>query len=567
MRKLTSPCPILDLPRPRRLLSGSGEPIPTVARQTIPFASGPAKSTGLASLRTRWLPSLPLRASVKAELLFLFGSGRRAMLEKPRTLLFIANIRKIETENDDIIRFTYSSYYDLDCTFNQQTGKLFVRMKSPQEHTAKDLGDFALAAMIDRHSHNFNPPESTPNKAETEFRVPQPQPSLPHILAPMPFPRTLFETLTHTAAFINQAGYLAKYAEESFNTMDAEYHLREQRLDAAKEKIRDLNEHVKKLEGEVAKGTSQIGTLEQSIKDIVKAARDKEAELLKEIARLKRQGKAHDDEDHKVIKHLEKQVSDLHAEVSDLKIMLATTGSELSATRALLAVEKKRKGELEARYRTLEAEHDHSEKELRKLRAQNSQLSLEKESLKQKLSDLQKQLEDATNDLKTVESDRDSKNLALKKAEEERDQARSELTKKTLALEVAEREGASVRQKLEDDLDLMRRQKEDAIELIKPKEQKEQDHEKLDKKRQEEEANYRKKHEEEDADYRKKHEEEDANYRQNHEEEDGKKDKLYEKTKQDYADHLAQDEKDYNARLAFEASLRRPNRGTGSAVV
>lgn len=33
-------------------------------------------------------------------------------------------------------------------------------------------------------------------------------------MTPMPFPRTLIETLAHTAAFVDQAGYLAKYAEE-----------------------------------------------------------------------------------------------------------------------------------------------------------------------------------------------------------------------------------------------------------------------------------------------------------------------------------------------------------------
>ncbi|KAJ3959286.1 hypothetical protein N0V92_004121 [Colletotrichum tropicale] len=483
--------------------------------------------------------------------------------------------QKIQTENDDIVRFTYSSYYDLDCTFNRQTSKLFVRMKSPQESSAKDLGDFALAAMIDRHSHNFNPPESTPNKAETEFRVPQPQPSLPHILTPMPFPSTLFETLTHTAAFINQAGYLAKYAEESFNTMDAEFHLREQRLDTAKGKIRDLKEHVKTLEGKVAEGESKINTLEQSLKDAVKAARDREVELQKEIAQIIKQGKAHDVKDHNLINKLEKQLSDLHARASDLQVKLGTARSELSATEALLAAEKKQKGELEAKNRALEAQQDHSEEELRRLRAQTSQLTLEKDSLNQKLSDLQSQVSRAADVLQTTELDRDSKNLALKKAEEERDQARSDLAKKSLALEGAEREAASAWKEYQDALhatDLMRRERDDAVKLIRLKEKEEQDHEKEDKKRQEDEADYRKKHEEEDANYRKKREEEEADYRKKHEEDDGKKNALYEKTKKDYADtkkeyddHLAQDDKDYNERVAFEANQRRRNKGPVAA--
>ena len=49
---------------------------------------------------------------------------------------------------------------------------------------------------------------------EFEARLPQAQPTLPRILTPLPFPRDLFETLTHTAAFIDQAGYLTKYAND-----------------------------------------------------------------------------------------------------------------------------------------------------------------------------------------------------------------------------------------------------------------------------------------------------------------------------------------------------------------
>ena len=52
-----------------------------------------------------------------------------------------------------------------------------------------------------------------PTKKETEFRLPQPQTTLPRVLDPMPFPKTLLETLTQGAAFIEQAGYLTVQAQ------------------------------------------------------------------------------------------------------------------------------------------------------------------------------------------------------------------------------------------------------------------------------------------------------------------------------------------------------------------
>lgn len=59
---------------------------------------------------------------------------------------------------------------------------------------------------------DVNPAEPKPEKGECELRKPQPQATLPRILDPMPFPKGLLETLAHTAAFVDQAGYLAKYA-------------------------------------------------------------------------------------------------------------------------------------------------------------------------------------------------------------------------------------------------------------------------------------------------------------------------------------------------------------------
>ncbi|GKU08010.1 unnamed protein product, partial [Fusarium langsethiae] len=63
------------------------------------------------------------------------------------------------------VKFSYHSYYDITCTWNEQTEKLSVHMKGPEAN--QDLGEFTLSALIDRHSHDWNPPEfSAPEKTE-----------------------------------------------------------------------------------------------------------------------------------------------------------------------------------------------------------------------------------------------------------------------------------------------------------------------------------------------------------------------------------------------------------------
>jgi hypothetical protein len=63
------------------------------------------------------------------------------------------------------------------------------------------------------NSHFDSDDLTPPTQQKTEFRLPQPQATLPRVLDPMPFPKTLFETLTHGAAFIEQAGYLTIQAQ------------------------------------------------------------------------------------------------------------------------------------------------------------------------------------------------------------------------------------------------------------------------------------------------------------------------------------------------------------------
>ncbi|KAK2760438.1 hard-surface inducible protein [Colletotrichum kahawae] len=171
-----------------------------------------------------------------------------------------------QSQDKNKLKFSFKSSYDFDCVYNKHNHKLSVCMRPPRDDDFKELGNFALVAIIDRESHHFHLPDSNSNSAETEFRLPQPQPSLPHIRDPMPFPRTLFETLTHTAAFVNQAGYLAKYAEERFNALDVEFHQQKQRLDTAHGQIETLKGQKASLEEELRALEAKYSTADKERK-------------------------------------------------------------------------------------------------------------------------------------------------------------------------------------------------------------------------------------------------------------------------------------------------------------
>lgn len=61
-------------------------------------------------------------------------------------------------------------------------------------------------------------PELLVDKAETEIRYPQAKPALGCISTPTPSPRTLVEMLMNTMAFLEEARYLAKYADVRTNS-------------------------------------------------------------------------------------------------------------------------------------------------------------------------------------------------------------------------------------------------------------------------------------------------------------------------------------------------------------
>ncbi|KAJ0386405.1 hypothetical protein COL922a_004453 [Colletotrichum nupharicola] len=376
-----------------------------------------------------------------------FGQGRpiislwqwtKSYAGKAKDPSLRCDYQKIQTENDDAVS------------------------------SAKDLGEFTLAGLIDRHSHDFNPLESTPNKAETEFRLPQPQPSLPRILAPMPFPRTLVDTLTHAAAFIDQAGYQAKYAEQQFKTLDSKLHDSEYQLDAARKQIGDHEANVRALNAEIAEGKGKVAALDKSLVDAKKQAEAKE----KELSQLMEKISAHDIKDHEIIKELRGELDKLKAHINRLQEDLVTANVQLNATDAQLQEEKGQKARLEEDLRVLGNKNSILEKDNKRLTAEICVVKSKNGDLEKQQQALQKQLHDATAKLKTTQSELTSKSDALLKASE-----------KILLLEKQQKDHDEIDKKHEeDDRKPEKKRHDDEIKRIKA----DDEHRKADDKRHEE---------------------------------------------------------------------------------
>ncbi|KAI1019167.1 hypothetical protein LB503_009214 [Fusarium chuoi] len=263
------------------------------------------------------------------------------------------------------VKFSYHSYYDITCTWDEKTEKLAVHMKGPEAN--QDLGEYTLSALIDRHSHGWTPPEySTPDKAEVEVRLPQPQPSVPRILGPLPFPKNLIDTLRHTIAFADQAGYLAKYAEDRFKALDADFHARGEQLNAATTENDELRKEIKKLIDDLKVEKTKTGDLTNRLAD----AQAAHAADLKERDEKLAKSKNHDIEDHKAMTELAARIEYERASKAEVQKNLDQTTTDLRAAEARLKTEAIKIVALTARIATLEAELEIEKREGERLRGE-----------------------------------------------------------------------------------------------------------------------------------------------------------------------------------------------------
>ncbi|KAH7237728.1 uncharacterized protein BKA55DRAFT_741655 [Fusarium redolens] len=333
------------------------------------------------------------------------------------------------------VKFSYRSYYDIVCTWDEKTEKLAVHMKGPEAN--QDLGEYNLSALIDRHSHDWNPPEfSPPEKTEVEIRLPQPQPSLPRILGPLPFPKTLIETLRHTIAFADQAGYLAKYAEDRFKALDADFHAQGEQLNATNTENSEFRKEIKKLIDDLTVEKAKTADLTKRLAD----AQAAHAADLKERDEDLANSKKHDDEDHKTIERLVSQLDYERASKAEVQKKLDKTTTDLIAAEARLKAEAAKIIELTARIATLEAQLEIEKREGDRLRGENKQKDETIKQLEKAKNDLQCQLEQAQEDIKDLDALAKARSKTIREQTDEMTKLNNTITEKTRAFDNLETE-------------------------------------------------------------------------------------------------------------------------------
>ncbi|VUC32853.1 unnamed protein product [Clonostachys rosea] len=361
----------------------------------------------------------------------------------PKVECIAQGTQTAETPANDKIKFSFSDHYSLDCTWDVKTEELAVHMQETGKHE-QDIGPFKLAALIEFHSEDFTPPDIPLEKQTFDVRYPQTEPALPRIQAPLPFPRTLLETLSHTAAYVDQAGYLAKYAVGRYHTLDQAYHSLLKQVDELTNQIRELSGKVNELTTVNEAEKHEIESLQKKLSDALDAAAKREAELTKQIQDLQKalaKEQAHDEEDHKALDEAHKQLQEANSRIALLQkqvlaLQLALGESNSTITQLQAQVTNLNKVICELRGE-LEAEKKHNAD----LSRENGDLKNRVASAERETAAVKKTLEQTTEDLKKTKADNDEKDkiisgleegiVAVKKDRDAKQAAYDELKKST----------------------------------------------------------------------------------------------------------------------------------------
>lgn len=322
--------------------------------------------------------------------------------------------RNVTGLGTDTVKFSYKSYYDIKCTWDGKKDQLDVWVTEGAH--SEDVGDMIRSAIIERstHSHDFNPPRPPPTKSECELYLPQPQASLPRLVCPLPFPKDLLETLAHTAAYVDQCGYLAKYAQDRFAALDADYHFSLEQIKALKIEIENIN----KTKGDLTIDRDAAIAKSQKLQEALdKALKDGEG-FQKEIARLNKVISDDKLKDAEALKVLEKtradlkasqeQCSKLQAEIAHKDAQIAEQGATISNLQKIIIT-------LETTIAQLRAEVTVKTSENEKLAKANITLEGQKRDLENSVKDLQDELARAQQRIKELQET--AKNHAAKDKE------------------------------------------------------------------------------------------------------------------------------------------------------
>uniref|UniRef100_A0A8H7KBM2 Uncharacterized protein n=1 Tax=Bionectria ochroleuca TaxID=29856 RepID=A0A8H7KBM2_BIOOC len=362
---------------------------------------------------------------------------------EPKVQCIAQGTQTAETPADDKIKFTFSDHYNLTCTWDIKTEELAVHMQDPGKHE-QDIGPFKLAALIEFHSEDVTPPDIPLEKKTFDVRYPQAEPSLSRIQAPLPFPRTLLDTLSHTAAYVDQAGYLAKYAVGRYHALDQSYHSLLKQVDELNNQIRELSGKVSELTTINETEKHEIESLQKKLADALDAASKREAELIQQIQDLQKalaKEEAHDVEDHKALDDAQKQLRDAKSSIVLLQKQLLALQLALSESNKTIARLQSQVANLGKTVSELRGELEVEKKHNAELSKENSDLKIRVASAEKETATVKKTLERTTEDLKKVQADNDEKDkiisgleegiVAVKKDRDAKQAAYDELKKST----------------------------------------------------------------------------------------------------------------------------------------
>ncbi|KLO88625.1 hypothetical protein CEK26_010332 [Fusarium fujikuroi] len=233
---------------------------------------------------------------------------------KEKTTAFKGTPLKFISSDDKFSKFAFNNVHDFTCNWNRKTEKLDLEIKKGGKQVR--AGELTLRAKVEPKAHSFDSDDLVPpTKKEVEFRLPQPQATLPRVLDPMPFPKTLLETLKHGAAFIEQAGYLTVQAQNKFTALDADFHKQTVLVETLKKDKKNLETEITSLTGQRNQANATIKQLNDRLAKAGDEYQKKVNELNDRIEHIKKDEKF----DHEVINKLQEDLKKLYSEIKCLK--------------------------------------------------------------------------------------------------------------------------------------------------------------------------------------------------------------------------------------------------------
>ncbi|KAI1029454.1 hypothetical protein LB504_010741 [Fusarium proliferatum] len=323
---------------------------------------------------------------------------------KEKVSNFHSSQQKIASHDDTGVWFSFYAGYEVTCNWNKKTDVLTIHMKG--QEADGDLGEYKLLAVTNPHTHEWDAPLPPPQNAELQVRLPQPGPSLPRVLEPLPFPIGIIDNLKHAVAYADQAGYLVNYAHEVSEVI-------EERNAAIAEFKREVKKLGDDITVEKAKVTDLTKRLDEARATYEAKLKDKDEEIKKDEDQIKKD-KGHDIDDHKTIDRLAAQLEYERASKAEVQKNLDQTKTALAAAEASLATGSATIASLTTRVASLEAELEVEKRDIDKLQKETKDKTAIISQLEKNNADLQSKLNGALQDVRNKQDQINAKDSTIR---------------------------------------------------------------------------------------------------------------------------------------------------------